>query len=85
MKAPAVKIERGHRRGCYAVNSVAAGTWDTPWCLGEHVFRSAWGTETRRSVRSWLRFRCNCTDCPAALLIREDMVLLHFQLRGGGR
>ena len=87
MKAPTVKVERQHRPGCRAVGYVAGGTWKTPWCLAEHVYRSIWGTINGHGSHSWLRFRCNTLECGAALLIREEAVLLHFQqqAKGGAR
>jgi hypothetical protein len=65
-----------HSSDCYALKHFEDGTWNTPWCIGEHVFADTYGNENGRyDYVCWLKFRCNCTKCPAVLMIRESLVL----------
>lgn len=75
MKAPRTKLVVAHRKRCYAIKSVADGAWATPWLLDNTpaIWLDAGGGNRSRGYR-WLRFRCNCLDCPAILIAQEDQL-----------
>ena len=67
-----VIYEDKHRRGCWAPAHIAAGKADRVWIVDQVVRRSATGRRHPRALYRWVRFRCNCIDCPAKMLSPES-------------
>jgi len=69
------KVLKPHVKDCYSVKSVRNGAWGTPWAyLGEVEYRDSIGRLSRHGFR-WWRVRCNCTYCPAVIVINETSIL----------
>jgi len=85
------RITKPHKRGCNAVRYVAEGKWPHPWFYrfykgndfkhglssGENCFERCDknGRRMHKHGNYWLAVRCNCTDCPAEMLICLDDLL----------
>lgn len=71
MKRPDVRIVGKHTKDCYAIKNAHEGTWTSPWCeySDGSEFRDKRGS-TRRGTTVWIRFRCNCTQCPAVAWVK---------------
>jgi hypothetical protein len=70
------KILKPHVDDCYAIKNTINGTWPTPWAyidLEKREYRDSIG-RLNRNGRRWHRIRCNCTYCPAEVIVPE----VHF-------
>lgn len=85
--ARAFKVERSHRRGCYAFASAAAEGGGPFFTLAEtdatgqrrdpFVFCNRYANPKVRigKHQPYLRFRCNDMKCPATALVHIDTAL----------
>ena len=69
-----VKIVHKHRKGCRALEYVSKGTWATPWSYPRLLWRDRAGGK-RSNMTLWLSIRCNTTDCPGLLMVKNDDLL----------
>jgi hypothetical protein len=66
-----------HSADCWAVKNTESGVWGTPWAyLKDIEYRDSIGRLQPRGGRRWWQVPCNCTHCPAVLLIEEDSILV---------
>jgi hypothetical protein len=68
---------REHIPTCYAIKEQIRGFWRTPWAYLERVeYRDALGRlRVNRGGKRWWYVRCNCSECPAAVLVCEERIL----------
>lgn len=73
------KILKHHIADCYALAKVIECVWPTPWAYidpekveyRDKIGRLRSGTSGSR----WFRIRCNCTKCPAEIIVSETYML----------
>lgn len=78
MKRPDVRIVGKHAKDCYAIKNANAGIWESPWCEypDGSESRDKRGS-SRRGHTVWIRFLCNCTQCPAVAWIKaKDITMM---------
>lgn len=65
-----------HISTCYAIKEQIRGFWRTPWAYLERVeYRDSLGRFVRRGGKRWWWIKCNCSECPAAVLVCEEQIL----------
>ena len=76
------KVLVPHTEGCGALEQVAYGWWDGPWCLLGDGFNGAPKAiyadslcRTYQGHRRWLVAICNSSQCEGRLAVLEDDIL----------
>jgi len=83
------KILTPHRKGCPALKYVKDGRWNSPWAFfkPDSQYASADGRISRKGAYSyrWLLAGCNCTDCPAEIMVKEEDLLSSLPMGTKGK
>lgn len=71
------RVLRPHSADCYAIKNARQRTWPTPWAyVLEHAdYRDSLGRARKNGGRRWIRIGCNCTGCPALIVVDELSLL----------
>lgn len=69
-----IRVTIPHVKSCRAIQNVEDGTWNHPWGVATHVFRTYAGRKPGN--HSFIRFGCNISECHAEKLVPLDMVAL---------
>lgn len=70
------RLLKKHAKGCFAVQAVAAGDWDSPWWMpgmgtrSEQLYRTASGAVG--GIHRWRRLECNSSGCGAQMIVSES-------------
>jgi hypothetical protein len=66
-----------HSANCYAAKNTLKGLWATPWAFftGNVFYRDKIGRKSSGSYYRWVEAKCNCTTCPALILVQEKAIL----------
>lgn len=69
MATQKVIIKQKHQKGCFAIDAVEKGDWDSPWFMKGDTF---WGDKNgggKGNTYRWMIFVCNDTNCPGAGIV----------------
>lgn len=72
-----------HSADCYAVRNVADKSWASAWFIDPRnvkEYRDLAGRARKGAWRSWIVLRCNCTTCPAQLLVLEEDLIAALKI-----
>jgi hypothetical protein len=70
------KFINNHSGDCYSVKNVKSGLWGTPWSyIDGAVYADKIGRLRKSGGQRWIKVRCNCTYCPAEILVCETDIL----------
>lgn len=76
-------ILKRHSRDCYALKNTVNCFWPTPWShFGTVEYRDSIGRIRTSGGSRWWRIRCNCTHCPAEIIVSETTMLCYLPSAG---
>lgn len=78
MKPATDKLTIKHKKNCGSVRCTKEKTWSSPWTFEKMEWLNIWAKPNGLRHYRWFSFRCNSTDCPAILLVNQDVVIKQF-------